>query len=263
MTAAAKPRDAATVLLLRDSAQGVEVFMVKRNTMVDFMAGAHVFPGGKVDAADSDPALLERLRGALHPSFLPKHYIAAIRETFEEAGVLLAEGLEEGRLGEARRALASGENFLSVMMRLGASFDAERLVAWTRWVTPAASPKRFDARFFLAAAPAEQLARHDEHETTASLWIVPGEALDRAQRGAMLIAPATYKCLSVLARYRSVAEGIAAARTSSPRVWCPIVQTEGGRRFVILSDDGEHPDRYERMPGPTRLVFDGGRFLPA
>lgn len=254
-------REAATVLLLREAAEGPEVFMVRRNTMVDFMAGAHVFPGGKVDAADSDPAMRGRLRGGPNPSTAPELYVAAIRETFEEAGVLLAGGQDASRLTQARRALADGTRFATALEQLGAEIDLDLIVPWTRWVTPVASPKRFDATFFLAAMPAGQAARHDEGETTASIWIRPAGALEHARRSEMLVAPATCKCLAVLAQYASLAEAFAAARASPPRVWCPEVRMEGGRRLVILSDDPEHPAGYERMPGPTRMAFEGGRFV--
>ena len=256
-------RDAATVLLLRDAAGGLEVFLVRRNAVVDFMAGAHVFPGGKVDAADAEPAMLERLRGECDASTAPALYIAAIRETFEESGVLLSGDFRNTELQVARDALRRGEPFLSVLERLGAVLDAGRLVPWTRWVTPAGSPKRFDARFFLAAAPDDQVASHDEHEVTESVWITPGEALQRVLRAEMMVAPATYKCLAVLASYRDVAEAFASVRANPPRAWCPIVREEQGRRLVILSDDPDHPDAYPRMPGPTRMVFERGRFLPA
>lgn len=256
-------RDAATVLLLRDVAGGLEVFMVRRNTVVDFMAGAHVFPGGKVDAADAAPELIARLRGERHSSTAPELYVAAIRETFEEAGVLLAAVDATADLEEARTALAAGTPFVAVLGRLGADLEVARIVPWTRWVTPATSPKRFDATFFLAAAPRGQTARHDEGETTESAWLAPAEALERAQRGALLLAPATYKCLAVLAQHASVAQAFAAARASPPRLWCPVVRMESGRRVLYFSDDPEHPDRYERMPGPTRMVFEGGRYLPA
>ena len=256
-------RDAATVLLLREGASGLEVFLVRRNTVVDFMAGAHVFPGGKVDAADSDSGLLQRLRGEREPSTAPELYVAAIRETFEEAGVLLSGEFRTAGLDDARQAVARGDSFASVLELLSAKLDTSLLAPWTRWVTPAVSPKRFDARFFLAAAPAEQLARHDDYETTESVWIEPLEALEHVQRGEMMIAPATYKCLAVLATYRTVAEAFAAARAAPPRAWCPVVRNEDGRRLVILSDDPDHPERFPRMPGPTRMVFDGGRFLPA
>ena len=256
-------RDAATVLLLRERASGLEVFLVRRNTVVDFMAGAHVFPGGKVDAADSEPGLLQRLRGAREPSTAPELYVAAIRETFEEAGVLLSGDFRAAGLDDARLAVARGDSFASVLEQLGAKLDAGLLAPWARWVTPAVSPKRFDARFFLAAAPVEQLARHDDYETTASVWMEPLEALEHVQRGEMMIAPATYKCLAVLATYRTVAEAFAAARAAPPRAWCPVVRNEDGRRLVILSDDPDHPDRFPRMAGPTRMVFEGGRFLPA
>ena len=183
-------RDAATVLLLRNEGARLEVFLVKRNTVVDFMAGAHVFPGGKVDAADSARALVERLVGARAPSTAPELYIAAIRETFEEAGVLLSCDLAKEKLDVAREALARKESFASLLEALGATLDAGLIVPWTRWVTPEVSPKRFDARFFLAAAPPEQLARHDDYETTESVWIEPAKALEQVERGEMMIAPA-------------------------------------------------------------------------
>jgi 8-oxo-dGTP pyrophosphatase MutT (NUDIX family) len=256
-------RDAATVLLLRESASALEVFLVRRNAMVDFMAGAHVFPGGKVDPADSEPALVERLLGEREPSTAPELYIAAIRETFEEAGVLLSRESRTAGLEDGRKALARGDSFASVLEQLGARLDAGLLAPWTRWVTPAVSPKRFDARFFLAAAPLEQLARHDDHETTESVWMHPLKALEHVQRGEMMIAPATYKCLAVLATYRTIADAFAAARADPPRAWCPEVRNHAGKRIIILSDDPDHPDRFPRMPGPTRMVFEDGRFLPA
>jgi 8-oxo-dGTP pyrophosphatase MutT (NUDIX family) len=255
-------RDAATVLLLRDEGTRLEVFLVKRNTVVDFMAGAHVFPGGKVDAADSDPGLVARLTGAREPSTAPELYIAAIRETFEEAGVLLSCDLGASALDEARQGLTRKDSFGSILEKAKASLDAGLIVPWTRWVTPEVSPKRFDARFFLAAAPKEQLARHDDYETTESVWIEPAKALEHVHRGEMMIAPATYKCLAVLATYRTVADAFASARANPPRIWCPTILARDGKRIVILSDDAEHPDRYARMPGPTRMVFAEGRFLP-
>jgi len=252
------------VLLLREDAHGLEVFLVRRNTMVDFMAGAHVFPGGKVDPEDADPSLLARLRGERDPSTRAELYIAAIRETLEEAGVLLASGgADEKKLAAARQALHDRKAFASVADELDATLDAGRLVPWTRWVTPVASPKRFDARFFLAAAPSEQSASHDRHETTESVWIRALDAIEQAERGTMLVAPATYKCLAVLATYRNLEEAFTAARTDPVRTWCPVVKMEGAKRMIVLSDDAEHPDRFPRMPGPTRMVFDGGRFLPA
>ena len=256
----AQPRDAATVLLLRDSADGLQVFMVKRNAMVDFMAGAHVFPGGKIDPEDG--ALAPRLRGEIGAGASAAHYVAAIRETFEEAGVLLGGAFGTADLDRFNSAIAGGETFATIVEKLGCVLDLSQLIPWTRWVTPAVSPKRFDAVFFLAAAPAGQAARHDQGETIESLWIDPSIALECVQRGSMLIAPATYKCLCILSGHGSVADAFAAARASPPRVWCPVVKMESGRRLVILSDDHEHPDGYARMPGPTRMALEGGRFLP-
>src|SRR5688572_5309895 len=111
-------RDAATVLLLREGNAGLEVFLVRRNTVVDFMAGAHVFPGGKVDAADSEAALVRRLRGEREASTSPELYLAAIRETLEEAGVLLSREFRAAQLDDARRACAGGDSFASILGKL-------------------------------------------------------------------------------------------------------------------------------------------------
>ena len=259
MTAPA--RDSATVLLLREESGALEVFMVRRNTTVDFMAGAHVFPGGKVDAADADPAAQARLRGLADARAAPALYVAALRETLEEAGVLPCVGLAQDRLREARQALEDGTPFASVLEQLEADIDLERVVPWTRWVTPLASPKRFDTMFFLAAMPEGQDARHDDGETTASTWVRPAAALESMRGGGMLLAPATCKCLAVLAQHRTLSQAFAAARASPPRLWCPEVRMDGDRRLVIFPDDPEHPAGYPRMPGPTRMAFENGRFI--
>src|SRR5690349_19309634 len=130
MAAPVPARDAATVLLLREGGAGLEVFLVKRNTVVDFMAGAHVFPGGKVDAADSEPELVARLTGERESSTAPELYIAAIRETFEEAGVLLSSTLGEHELEEARQALAHKDSFASILRAREAKLDAALLAPW-------------------------------------------------------------------------------------------------------------------------------------
>jgi 8-oxo-dGTP pyrophosphatase MutT (NUDIX family) len=175
-----EPRPAATVVLLRDAQQALEVFLVRRAKGSSFMGGAYVFPGGKLDDADSDPALLARVRGvdaadagaALGevdaPHALPL-FVAAIRETFEEAGVLFGEGAHEG----ARKRLAAGERLTALAAELGWTLDASPLVPYARWVTPAVEPKRFDARFFLAIAPDRGDWAHDASETIASAWMTP------------------------------------------------------------------------------------------
>ena len=188
----AQPRDAATVVVLRDAPSGIEVFLVKRSRAVDFMAGAHVFPGGRLDKNDSsasacallsaDTAALQQRLGeplpAMHAAGL---FIAAIRETFEEAGLLLGRLAAGWQMEDARRAVAAGAQFTTLVERI----DGAALVPWVRWVTPEISPKRFDARFFLARAPEGQEPQVDGREATEGLWIAPQEALQRWEDGAM------------------------------------------------------------------------------
>ena len=178
--------------VLRDGARGVETYLVKRSRMVDFMAGAHVFPGGRLDKADSSLAA------------------CAVRETFEEAGLVL---------------------------------DAAALVPWVRWITPEISPKRFDARFFLARAPAGQEPRVDGHEATEGLWLTPEEALQRWEDGGMQLAPATAKSIEMLSLHATVDAALAAAASRPPPVAMPLVWSdkESGRAYISLPGDPRHP----------------------
>ncbi|MFY9315276.1 MAG: NUDIX hydrolase, partial [Burkholderiales bacterium] len=213
----AQPRDAATVVLSRDVPAGIEVYLVKRSRMVDFMAGAHVFPGGRLDKADSSAsacsllsaaALLQQRLGEPLPAMQAAGlFVAAIRETFEEAGLLFGKIAAGWNLGDARAAVAGGAQFATLMEQI----DAAALVPWVRWVTPEISPRRFDARFFLARAPAGQEPRVDGREATEGLWIAPAEALHRWLEDEMLLAPATAKSLDALLAYGTVEEALAAA----------------------------------------------------
>lgn len=268
MTPPAPARDAATVVLLRDAQRGLEVYLIKRSRTVDFMAGAHVFPGGKLDAADSSAAacalfrvaaesLRERLGESLPAAQAAGLFVAAIRETFEEAGLLLGR-LAAGRgADETRAALAQGAEFATLMQQL----DAAALVPWLRWVTPEVSPKRFDARFFLARAPEGQEARVDGHEATEGLWIAPAEALERWRRGEILFAPATAKSVEMLAHHAAAADAFAAAARRAPPVLMPVVWNENGRRYVSLPGDPRHPLTEDLGGNMRRMAFENGRFV--
>jgi 8-oxo-dGTP pyrophosphatase MutT (NUDIX family) len=193
MTEVVKPRPASTILLLRDSAQAageIEVFMMVRHYEIDFNSGALVFPGGSVDKGDQEiiasPALYsggERLDAA-DLSFR----IAAIRETFEESGILLVRPRGSKALVDAKRAaeieaahradLCDGKiTFLKVLTDHGMLLALDELVPYAHWITPEGMPKRFDTWFFLAAAPPEQAGTHDGKESTDSIWVSPREAL--------------------------------------------------------------------------------------
>jgi 8-oxo-dGTP pyrophosphatase MutT (NUDIX family) len=268
----APPRDASTVVVLRDGAgraRGPEVYLVKRSRMVDFMAGAHVFPGGRLDRDDSSPsalALLSAEVAALHARLgeaLPAVqaaglYVAAIRETFEEAGLLLGRLAAGWSSADARHAVAGGAQFTTLVDRI----DAAALVPWVRWVTPLISPRRFDARFFLARAPEGQDPQVDGREATEGLWITPAEALERWREDELLLAPATAKSLDALAAFGSVDEALASASARPPPVMMPHVWNDtDGRAYISLPGDPRHPVVQDALGGRIlRLKLEAGRY---
>jgi 8-oxo-dGTP pyrophosphatase MutT (NUDIX family) len=238
-------RASATVVMLRDGAAGLEVFLLKRHGLSDVLGGAYVFPGGKVDAADAQPdslAQLDRTAEALHaalhePSLSPAEaasiFAAALRETFEEAGVRLA---------------------------------ASDLVPWSRWITPAVGGvirKRFDTRFFLARVPTGQQPRHDEHEAIASAWLAPREALRQYWDGAIELAPPQIMSLAHLSRHARVQDALDAAASRPPPLVHPEPFQQDGVRIICYPGDERHSVRERALPGPTRLHHRGGRFEPA
>jgi len=225
---------AATVLLLRDRLRDrvlrdreneLEVFMVERHHRIDFATGALVFPGGKVDPADSDARLRTRCEGLadLDDDRFSLH-VAAIRETFEESGVLLARGRGEPDLVGAdrlagiesrhRNALCDGRTPLfDVIEQEDLVLAGDLLTPYAHWVTPdKLMPKRFDTHFFLAAAPHDQLALHDGGEAVDSVWTSVDAALQAEARGERTIIFPTLANLRRLGRSHSVADAIEAAR---------------------------------------------------
>ncbi|MDB5805836.1 MAG: hydrolase [Betaproteobacteria bacterium] len=271
--AVALPRDAATVLLLRPTASHFEVFMVKRSGLSDVLGEAHVFPGGKIDAADSTPAMLAQTEGiadikpgALGESLLAEQlaalYIAAARETFEEAGVLLARGVGERDLSAARDRVNAKEGFAPVLAELGIKLDLSSLVPWVRWVTPEFLAKRFDVRFFLAAAPPDQTAVHDNFEATHSEWVAPRSFMARWERNEIKLAPPTYKSLEHLALFDSIEAVLADARSRPAPILMPHSYERDGAREIVLPGDAGHPVKQKAIPGPTRLRWDGARYAP-
>jgi 8-oxo-dGTP pyrophosphatase MutT (NUDIX family) len=269
----AKPRDAATVVVLRDGdasgRRGLEVYLVKRSRAMDFMAGAHVFPGGRLDPADSSPsacallsadvsALRERLGEPLPAVHAAGLFVAAIRETFEEAGLLLGKLAAGWHTDEARRAVAGGAQFSTLVERI----DAMALVPWVRWVTPEISPKRFDARFFLARAPEGQEPKVDGREATEGLWIAPAEALRRWEGGSILVPPATAKSIEMLAAYATVDAALEGAAKRPPPMAMPLVwnDKESGRAYISLPGDPRHPLPDVLGGGIRRFELTEGRY---
>jgi len=203
----AEARPAATVVLLRDGSQGLEVFMVRRHHQIDFAGGALVFPGGKV--APEDVELGQTLAPA---DALAPFRVAAIRELFEEAGLLLVTGadgeshrLEDGVLDRLRTDLGQVDAHLARLIApLGLRPDLDALLPFAHWITPEMVPKRFDTHFFLARMTGDTMLRHDGGETVDSLWINPRDAIAAAQAGQHTIIWPTLMNLQKLARHDTV-----------------------------------------------------------
>ena len=228
--AGAHPVPAATVLLVRDRIRpsGLEVFMVERHHEVPFAGGATAFPGGKVHPSDAAPALRQSCRGAqgLADAALAVR-VAAIRESFEECGILLArprpkaagaELLSAARLADLwkryRGALERHELSMEELVREEElELACDLLVPFAHWITPEGMPKRFDTYFFIVRAPSDQVAVHDGHELVGARWLTPAEALADADAGRRSIIFPTRMNLAKLGRSRSAEDAIAAART--------------------------------------------------
>lgn len=271
-------RPAATVVMLRDAPAGLEVFLMKRHTLSDVLGGAYVFPGGKVDALDAelDIAHLDQPLPVLHAGLNEADisertagglYVAALREAFEESGVLFAQGFEAQAIDPARAAalLREGQGFNAVLGRMSLRLQTRSLVPWSRWITPTSpsvSNKRFDTRFFVSAVPAGQVAVHDDHETTASVWLSPRTALQQYWAGQIALAPPQIMSLAHLSRHASVDSVMAQARGRMP----PVIQPEPfdleGGRVICYPGDARHSVREPAMPGPTRLYYRNKRFEP-
>lgn len=260
--------DSATVLLLRDGPDGVEVFLLERHLDSDFAGGAFVFPGGKVDDADRtfdparwtglDPAAVREEVGAATDADALGLYVAAVRETFEESGVLLgtrggapitADDLASESFLEARRRLnARGEpwDWSGWLADEDIVLDLGALAFWSWWATPEGRHMRFDTRFFVALVPPEQESAlaHDEVEMTSSCWLSPAAALREQESGRVPIIFPTRRNLRDLAAYGSADEAWEAAasgRTDRRRVQPRVVRV-GGTPMV------QHP--FEEHPEP-------------
>ncbi|MDP9240716.1 MAG: NUDIX hydrolase [Actinomycetota bacterium] len=252
----AVPRDAATVVLLRDGSRGPEAYLLRRVTGMAFAAGMTVFPGGSVDPADAvvetpwagpPPAAWaarlgtsEALAGAL--------VCAAVRETFEEAGVLLASPTADpgfadtgGPEWEADRVALEGRsaNLTELLVRRGLVLRADYLRAWAHWITPEAEPRRFDTRFFVAALPEQQSTRDVGGEADRVHWMRPTDAVEAFHRGELPMMPPTALTLAEMSPYPSVADILAAA---AERIITPIrprlVPGDGPRRVLLPGDEG-------------------------
>ena len=272
------PVDAATVVLLRDTEQGLQVLLLRRHQASNVLGGAFVFPGGKLDTADQHPNLLSRLsqdRQLLQtrlaePDIASEQaaglFVAAIREAFEECRVLLGQA-ETGTpdLQALHAALASGQTWADALQTHNLLLQTEALVPWSRWITPkqaSVTNKRFDTRFFITQVPPDQTAQHDEHETTETLWIGPREALMRYWDREIELAPPQIMSLVHLSRHANAQSVLAEARSRKPPVVQPEPFDQDGMRTICYPGDPRHPVAESAFPGPSRLMFKNKRFEP-
>jgi len=259
------PKDAATVVLIRNRPlpeRGIEVLMVLRNRRSDFMPNYYVFPGGGLEKEDclpevesccagmdceratyilGDPSSEERALGI---------WVAGIRETFEEVGLMMAlrrdgsllsitDDEEVQRFNNYRRALREKLlTFHDLLMKEHLTLALERLHYFSRWITPELSPIRYDTRFFIAEAPADQEALHDGLELTKHLWVTPGEALERYRRGTFDMVVPTVITLEDIERFSTVDETIDSLRKGNIESHCIKVEIDEREGIIVRAPDG-------------------------
>ena len=279
------PRASATVVLLRDAPQkGLEVFLLRRHTDSAVLGGAYVFPGGKLDKADSDEKVLRHLDR--DPSELLRAlaetdmkidmaaglYVAAIREALEECGVLYARARTSHALAhdEHQRALwqkqlHEGVKFGDILASADLQLDTHHLAPWSRWITPrmpSVTSKRFDTRFFVAVLPPNQTPIHDDVEAVDSIWLTPKDGLLRYWNREISMAPPQIMTLVNLLPFKYCASVLQATLARKPSVVMPETFDEDGFRQICYPGDPHHSIQEKTMLGPTRLRFVEGRFEP-
>jgi len=253
--APAIPRDAATVMLLRQRAVGLEVYMLRRQRTMAFAPGAYVFPGGSVDPRDADEQVAWAGPDAAEwgrvfdapPSLAMALVCAAVRETFEESGVLLA-GESAGSVvadttsdeweADRQALLDRSVSLAELLARRGLVLRADLLRPWSRWITPVIEPRRFDTRFFAAALPAGQRTRDVGGEASQVAWLPPGDALAAGQRGEIRLFPPTAVTLSELADCHDLETVLTGPRQVAPII--PQVQLREGAVWLTVPGLSEY-----------------------
>ena len=229
-----KPRPAATLALMRERAGAIEVLMLQRTQSAAFLGGAYVFAGGALDASDEDGRIVARVRGLGMPTPPVAYWVAAIRECFEEAGVLLACDAQ-GQFVSADRAAELApyrkRPFIELLQAEDLYLPASELAYFGHWITAPGRARRFDTRFFLAMAPEGQEGSHDAGETVHALWITPREALERAGRGEIELVHATRESLTLVKSFNTASEVLRHVRT--------LQEVEENRACIALGREGE------------------------
>ena len=272
MMAEIKPIPAATVTLVRDGTNGIEVLMMQRNLNSGFVPGAYVFPGGALDASDNAPEMRALCRGMSDEQASKKlgidegglaYWTAAIRESFEEAGMLIAYDAAQRmvaldtaaaaeRFHQHRNGLNQGKrSLLEILRDERLVLAADQLIYFSHWITPVSAPRRYDTRFFAAVAPPAQQPLHDDKETIAHAWVRPSDALDRCQQGSFKMRFPTVRTLEEFAAYDTTESLLRAMREKRdiahilPRI------NEQGRR-LLPGDPGYEKAVAQELQGPWK-----------
>ncbi len=295
------PKNAATVILLREQEpDGFDAFLLKRHEKSSFMGGNYVYPGGRVDRNDgsvetrslSKGLTLEEAITIFGEVFSPEessaHWIAAIRELFEEAGVLLAydhkwdllqirNREEREKFSHYRKLLQDGKiSICEIAQKENLLFALDQLHYYAHWITPEAQPQRFDTRFFLTRWPSGQEASPDQKETTAGIWVTPRKALEENRKGDVILSPPTLKTLEDLSRFKTMEDIFHSLKKEDIRPVLPILTRISDTPLIIFPWDpeyeifqkGEIPSPISHggpsQPGDntTRLLMRENRWLP-
>jgi 8-oxo-dGTP pyrophosphatase MutT (NUDIX family) len=295
------PKRAATVILLKNREPGgFDVFLLRRHEKSSFMGGNFVYPGGRVDLDDgsleicslSKGMTFEKSQKIFGGTFSPEesfaHWVAAIRELFEEAGVLLAYD-QKGRLFQLRnrdererfllyrKSLQEGKmNICKIAQKEDLLFALDQLYYYAHWITPEAQSQRFDTRFFLTRYPSGQEASHDQKETTAGIWITPKKALEENLKGDVILSPPTLKTLEELSRFKSINEVFDSQKKKDIQPILPVLTSISSGPLIIFPWDPEY-EIFQRgeIPFPinhgrpsqlgdntTRLLMRESRWVP-
>ncbi len=262
------PRDASTVMLVRDATAGsaqacstvMQVLLLRRNDRSTWVAGVHLFPGGAVDDEDASDEIARFCAGRSDaeasrilgvPAGGRKFFVAAVRECFEEAGILLAlagngkalslrDPEVARRFGGYRRRLNNGEVQLhEICAAESLALDLRGVGYFSHWITPEGSPRRYDTRFFVARVPEEQEALHDDAEVVASMWIEPARAIGRHRAGEIELWLPTLRNLEAIATFPGTAELLAAVSVAEdPRLPLRLAAEGEGARILLPTDEG-------------------------
>ncbi|MEE3000597.1 MAG: NUDIX hydrolase [Pseudomonadota bacterium] len=260
------PVKACTILLTRDNVAGIEVFMVKRNQKIDFAYGALVFPGGKLDVQDSDPELIKFCSGEGLSIEEPAARICGIRETFEEAGILLARDANTGKMisGERcaelalsyRELLHTGSlTLLEILKKENLKLACDKLTLFARWITPKSFSRRFDAFFYLAESPVDYIASHDNTESVNSFWKAPSDVIKDADEGRATVVFATRMNLYKLSQHDNVMSLIEVTKTEEIVTVEPVLSKKGDDvTYTIPIEAGYGITQFTEYGGPSLKI---------